>query len=108
MISPSYHHDAMMRSSKGTNLKVLSRVTDKESGDVGHPVQYDGVQWYINVTGDDIKDALSGSAGRTEPSFVKRISDTRSLDEKIYRLRLAIPKEIDNSWVKGARRGTGD
>ena len=83
----------------GTNLKVLSRVTDKESGDVGHPVQYDGVQWYINVssTGNTITGALSGSTGRTEPSFVKRISDTRSLDEKIYRLRLAIPKEIDNS-----------
>ena len=84
---------------KGTNLKVLSRVTDKNSGDVGHPVQYDGAQWYINVssTGNTITGELSGSTGRTEPSFVKRISDTRSLDEKIYRLRLAIPKEIDNS-----------
>ena len=83
----------------GTNLKVLSRVTDKDSGDVGHPVQYDGAQWYINVslTGNTITGELSGSTGRTEPSFVKRISDTRSLDEKIYRLRLAIPKEIDNS-----------
>ena len=84
----------------GDKLKVLSRVTDKESGDVGHPVQYDGSQWYINVssTGNTITEELSGITGeRTEPSFVKRISDTRSLDEKIYRLRLAIPKEIDNS-----------
>ncbi len=82
---------------RGTNLTVLSRVTDKDSGDVGHPVQYDGSQWYINVssTGNTITD-VSGS-GRTEPSFIKRISDTRSLDEKIYKLRLAIPKEIDNS-----------
>ena len=89
-----------IRAYGGTNLKVLSRVTDKDSGDVGHPVQYDGSQWYINVssTGNTITGALSGTTGeRTEPSFVKRISDTRSLDEKIYRLRLAIPKEIDNS-----------
>ena len=82
---------------RGTNLKVLSRVTDKDSGDVGHPVQYDGSQWYINVSsvGNTIVD-VSGS-GRTEPSFIKRISDTRSLDEKIYKVRIAIPKEIDNS-----------
>ena len=85
---------------RGTNLTVLSRVTDKESGDVGHPVQWDGSQWYINVSsnGNTITGELSGITGeRTEPSFVKRISDTRSLDEKIYRVRLAIPKEIDNS-----------
>ena len=84
----------------GTNLTVLSRVTDKECGDVGHPVQFDSnlKQWYITVNSTDntILSNLSGS-GRTEPSFVKRISDTRSLDEKIYKLRLAIPKEIINS-----------
>ena len=86
----------------GTNLNVLSRVTDKDCGDIGHPVQYDDQtqnQWYITVDSTDntILSALTGSAGRTEPSFVKRISDTRSLDEKIYKLRLAIPKEITNS-----------
>ena len=36
----------------GTNLKVTTRVSDKEAGDVGHPVQYDGSagQWYITVS----------------------------------------------------------
>ena len=85
----------------GTNLNVLSRVTDKDCGDIGHPVQYENTlgQWYITVDSTDntIFPALTGSAGRTEPSFVKRVSDTRSLDEKIYKLRLAIPKEITNS-----------
>ena len=33
----------------GTNLKVLTRVSDKDAGDVGSPVQWDGSQWYINV-----------------------------------------------------------
>ena len=85
---------------RGTNLKVLSRVTDKDSGDVGHPVQWDGSQWYVNVrAGNTIVGSLTGSVGRTEPSFVKRISDTRSLDERIYKLRLAIPKEIDLSLI---------
>ena len=85
----------------GNNLTVLSRVTDKESGDEGHPIKYDNTlkQWYINVDSTDntITGALTGTEGRTEPSFVKRVSDTRSLDEKIYKLRLAIPKEITNS-----------
>ena len=91
----------------GTNLVILSRVSDKEAGDMGHPVQYDSTQgqWYINTNaGNDIYTALtqvgvqtnSGLDARTEPSFVKRISDTRSLDEKIYKLRVVIPKEVNN------------
>jgi len=86
--------------SGGTNLKVLSRVTDKESGDIGHPVQFDPDQnqWYVNTqSNSSIYTALTGLTGRSEPTFVKRISDTRSLDEKIYKLRLSIPKEIANS-----------
>ena len=84
----------------GNNLKVLSRVTDKECGDVNHPVQFDSTKskWYVIVSSNNIINQLSGTSGeRTEPSFVKRVSDTRSLDEKIYKLRLSIPKEIVNS-----------
>jgi hypothetical protein len=89
----------------GTNLKILSRVSDKISGDVGHPVQYDSTnsQWYINTNANSgIYTALNtlGVAGltvRTEPSYVKRIADNRSLDEKIYKLRVVIPKESTNA-----------
>ena len=84
----------------GANLKVLSRVTDKNSGDIGHPVQFDESksQWYINVSsvGNTISAALTGT-DRTEPSYVKRKSDIRTLDERIYKFRLVIPKEIDNA-----------
>ena len=85
---------------KGTNLSVKSRVSDKDSGDLGHPVQFDSDQgqWFINVqTGNNIFTSIASLTGRTEPSFVKRISDIRSLDDKIYKVRLAIPKEISNS-----------
>ena len=85
---------------KGTNLKVLSRVSDKNSGDLGHPVQYDSGQgqWFINVqTGNNIFSSIASLTGRTEPSFVKRISDIRSIDDKIYKVRFSIPKEISNS-----------
>jgi hypothetical protein len=93
----------------GTNLVILSRVSDKDAGDIGHPVQYDSTvgvkQWYINTNaGSDIYNALTqvgvqtnnGLDARTEVSFLKRISDTRSLDEKIYKLRVVVPKEVSN------------
>ena len=36
----------------GGTLIVESRVSDKISGDIGHPIQYDSSQskWYINVS----------------------------------------------------------
>ena len=82
----------------GTNLKILTRVSDKQSGDAGHPVQWDGSQWYINVnaTGNTITGQLSGS-GATEPTIIKRIADNRSLDEKIYKVRVVVPSQLSNA-----------
>lgn len=85
---------------EGTSLRILSRVSDKVAGDVGHPVQYDGTQWYITTNANSAiytQINLLGVAGlteRTEPSYVKRIEDTRSLDEKLYKIRVVIPKEL--------------
>jgi hypothetical protein len=89
----------------GTNLRILSRVSDKIAGDVGHPVQFDTAnnQWYITTNaGSSIYTAFTslGVAGlteRTEPSYIKRIADTRSLDEKIYKIRVVIPKQLENA-----------
>ena len=82
----------------GTNLKILTRVSDKQSGDAGHPVQWDGSQWYINVnaTGNTITGQLSGT-GASEPTIIKRIPDTRSLDEKIYKVRVVVPSQLGNA-----------
>ena len=90
----------------GKNLKILSRVSDKQSGDAGHPVQFDSTnnQWYINTTASNqIYTQLSALGGvgvlgdRTDPSYIKRIPDSRSLDEKIYKFRVVIPKELSNA-----------
>jgi hypothetical protein len=44
----------------GTSLRILSRVSDKIAGDIGHPVQYDGTQWYIRTNaGSDIYTKLT-------------------------------------------------
>ena len=89
----------------GTQLKVQSRVSDKESGDIGSPIQYDADNgnWFIHSsTGNGIYTALetSGVAGigaRTNTSFFKRTEDSRSIDEKLYKFRVVIPKEFENA-----------
>ena len=88
----------------GSNIRVLSRVSDKESGDVGNPVQWDKEdnQWYILTnTNSEIYTAISGNSGslptQTSATYVKRRPDTRSLDEKIYKLRVVIPQELQNA-----------
>jgi len=85
----------------GTNLKVITRVSDKESDDIGHPVQYDDSadQWYITVsaTGNTITSQLTGSGATDEPTIIKRIQDNRSLDEKIYKLRVVVPSQLTNA-----------
>ena len=90
--------------SGGTNLHILSRVSDKESGDVGSPVQYDAQNsnWFIHVNaGNQIYNALSSGGvatygETTDLTYVKRIPDNRNLVEKIYKFRVVIPKEIEN------------
>ena len=90
----------------GQQLKISSRVSDKESGDIGSPIQFNSSvgNWYITVqSGNNIYNALSSLGGvavlgeSTDLGYVKRINDERSLDEKIYKLRVVIPKEVSNS-----------
>ena len=85
---------------QGTNLKVLSTVTDKDTGDLGHPIQWDSSQgqWYINVnSGNTIYSNLGSAENETEPTYLTRIEDERNIDEKIYKVRVVIPKESNNS-----------
>ena len=80
----------------GTKLKILTRVSDKQSGDAGHPVQWDGSQWYIKVSNNTITGQLSGT-GASEPTIIKRTPDNRSLDEKIYKVRVVVPNQLANA-----------
>jgi hypothetical protein len=90
--------------SKGGILTVVSRVSDKNSGDIGHPIQYDtsNNSWYINVgtavTDNNIYPALVGFGSAvlgsaTSRTFITRRSDTRSLNDSLYRVRYVIPKD---------------
>jgi len=88
----------------GTQLKVVSRVSDKSADEIGSPIQWDSVNsgWYIHAnTNNDIYTTITslGVAGLTERSAVsyfKRYEDNRSLDEKLYKMRIVVPKELTN------------
>ena len=89
---------------KGGILNIISRVSDKNSGDIGHPIQYDSVenQWYVNVATASSERGLyniitslgtAGLGNATSRSYLTRKSDTRKLVDKIYRLRYVIPSD---------------
>jgi hypothetical protein len=85
---------------KGGILRIVSRVSDKNPGDIGHPVQWDtGGYWYINVdaASNSVYNIInsSGVAGlgnATTRSYVTRKPDSRSLIDTLYRVRYVIPK----------------
>ena len=88
--------------SKGGILHIQSRVSDKVSGDIGHPIQYDNTksQWYITVgtaaTDNTIYSNLVGlgttALGAATPrTYINRKPDTRSIVDTTYRLRYVIP-----------------
>ncbi len=85
---------------KGGTLRIISRVSDKNAGDIGHPVQWDtGGYWYITVdtTNNGIYNIINSSGvielgNATTRSYVTRKSDSRSLIDTLYRVRYVIPK----------------
>tara|TARA_Y100001973_G_scaffold89627_1_gene136157 strand:+ start:2560 stop:8361 length:5802 start_codon:yes stop_codon:yes gene_type:complete len=102
-------------------LTIVSRISDKSPGELGHPIQFDdtlktvtrnGVQesgpagWFVHVSttatntiySKDVpaNDGLSNFENDDEVPipYVLRKVDDRSLDEKIYKVRYVIPKEV--------------
>ena len=80
-------------------FRVISRVSDKKPNDAGHPIQYDtsANQWFVHTSSTDntIQSNLA-SLSTDDITYVLRTDDDRSLDEKIYKLRYVVPKELQN------------
>lgn len=87
---------------KGGLLSVVSRVSDKNSGDIGHPVQFDNInsQWYIQVSNSETDNKIypailsfgSPILGAATPrTYINRRQDSRNVNDTIYRLRYVIP-----------------
>ena len=77
---------------------ILSRVSDKNPNDKGHPIQYDGSQWFVHTlaSGNTIQSNL-GSLDDNDITYFLRRDDDRSIDEKVYKLRYVVPKELVNA-----------
>ena len=89
----------------GEEISILSRVSEKNVGDLGHPIQFDSSNnnWFVVTNaGNEIYSTMNtlgvaGIGARTEPTFIERVNDARKIDDKIYKLRVVIPKEIKRS-----------
>ncbi len=91
----------------GGIIKVLSTVSDKVPGDYGHPIQWDSVNnnWYIVSSQFAINEIYStistlnvSTFGSETPStFIKRVQENRSAEERLYKVRYVIPKEYINA-----------
>jgi len=87
---------------KGGTLKVVSRVSDKNPGEIGHPIQFDSTQgqWYIKVATSDntiystIVSLGSSVLGDATPrTRFNRLVDDRNATDTIYRIRYVLPKD---------------
>jgi hypothetical protein len=87
---------------KGGTLKVVSRVSDKNPGEIGHPIQFDNTQgqWFINVSTSDntiystIVSLGSGVLGEATPrTYFNRLVDDRNATDTIYRVRYVLPSD---------------
>ena len=96
--------DAITINNRGGELTIASRVSDKNSNDIGHPIQWDdsNKQWYISVEGpNDIYTAVSPlTIPSTSRTYIKRKGDDRNSVDSIYRLRYVIPKDLGGSYAK--------
>jgi hypothetical protein len=87
---------------KGGTLSIVSRVSDKNPGEIGHPIQFNTIQnqWYINVSTASTENtfyptiislgsAVLGSA--TPRTYIDRFTDNRNAIDTIYRARYVLP-----------------
>jgi hypothetical protein len=89
----------------GTNLKIISRVSDKTSGELGFPVQFDSTNsnWYIHVNPNNeiynnfSSQGVSVLGERSSVSYFKRFEDPRGLEDKLYKVRVVVPQTAINA-----------
>jgi len=88
---------------KGGIISVVSRLSDKNPGDIGHPIQWDQNQWYLTVSGISTENSIYNSlvgfgtstlGSSTVRTFITRKTDNRRPVDTTYRFRYVIPKNI--------------
>jgi hypothetical protein len=96
---------------KGGSLTIVSRVSDKIPGDIGHPIQYDTSlgQWYVKVSTSSTDNTIqpiitslgTGTLGSATPrTYIKRRKYDRNASDTIYRVRYVIPKGTAEEYAR--------
>jgi hypothetical protein len=98
-----------IKNTNGGILTIVSRVSDKLSGDPGHPIQFDSTNknWYIIGSGTTATNQIYQGfknnpitiAANNSSTFIQRKSENRDLTDRIYKLRYVIPKEYTNAKI---------
>jgi hypothetical protein len=99
----------IIKNTNGGILSIVSRVSDKLSGDPGHPIQFDATNknWYIIGSGttatnqiyQGFKNNPTAIAANNSSTFIQRKSENRDLTDRIYKLRYVIPKDYTNAKI---------
>ena len=102
-LNDAINDEELTINNSGGLIKIISRVSDKNAGDIGHPIQYDTNRnnWYVNVaTGAEntinpiIASLGTATLGDATPrAFIKRRIDNRQLNDTLYRVRYVIPSD---------------
>ncbi len=90
----------------GGELTIVSSVSDKSPGQLGHPIQWDEGQknWYVVGSATTTTNKIYHSLVTTDPNaleqespstFITRKLDNRSIEERVYKLRYVVPKEFE-------------
>ena len=96
---------ALTINNTGGELRVVSRVSDKKAGDIGHPVQFDtnNKNWYVNVDVEGVNNEIyptiisvgtTALGANTPKTFFTRKTNSRNIEDSIYRVRYVIPAGI--------------
>jgi len=94
-----------IKNKNGGTLQISSKVSDKNSGDIGHPIQWDSSNsnWYINVESNNeiftliVNEGFVGLGAATPRSYLKRIPENRNIEDTIYKFRYVISKDSQNA-----------
>jgi hypothetical protein len=89
---------------KGDLISVVSRVSDKNAGEIGHPVQFDTTnnQWYVNVSIAASDNAIyprlvglgtTALGSATTKTYITRKAYSRILSDSLYKFRYIVPKD---------------
>jgi hypothetical protein len=87
---------------KGGSLRIVSRVSDKNPGEIGHPIQFNNTlgQWFISASTSDntiystiVSLGSAGLGDATPRTFFNRLTDDRNATDTIYRVRYVLPSD---------------